>query len=213
MRRQACGRTRRNSLNELVGWTDAKGQSFQAGYDLLGRLVSRTEPEGTSTWTWGTSATARNIGRLASKVGLGYGESYEYDDAGRLTARAIVSDQTYQYDYGYNAIGQLDTLAYSPSPVPAGHTGARLTIRYGYSYGEPALIEDVTQAPARTLWKLERTNDDGVPTLELLAAGAAGRGVRLRPGHRPADEPHERNVRRPSGCTRTCTTSGTRPTT
>jgi RHS repeat-associated protein len=162
-----------NSLNELVSWTDAKGQAFHAGYDLLGRPVSRTEPEGTSTWTWGTSAPARNIGRLASKVGLGYGESYGYDDAGRLTARAIVSDQTYQYDYGYNVIGELDTLMHSPSPVPTGHSGARLTIRYGYSFGEPALIEDVTQAPARTLWKLEQTNDDGLPTLESLVAGAA----------------------------------------
>ena len=45
-----------NSLNELVSWSDAKGQSFGATYDALGRLTSRTEPGATSTWIWGSSA-------------------------------------------------------------------------------------------------------------------------------------------------------------
>ena len=43
-----------NSLNELVAWSDAKGQSFGATYDAAGRMTTRTEPEGTSTWSWGT---------------------------------------------------------------------------------------------------------------------------------------------------------------
>ena len=63
-----------NSLGEVVAWTDANGRSFAAAYDALGRKVSRTEPEGTSTWTWGSSAAARNVGRLQSKAGLGYAE-------------------------------------------------------------------------------------------------------------------------------------------
>ena len=56
-----------------------KGRSFTAGYDELGRRVSRTELEGTSTWTWGSSAASRNIGRLQSKAGPGYSESLTYD--------------------------------------------------------------------------------------------------------------------------------------
>ncbi|HET7204894.1 MAG TPA: FG-GAP-like repeat-containing protein, partial [Steroidobacteraceae bacterium] len=174
-----------NSLNELTAWTDARGQSFSASHDLLGRVVSRTEPEGTSRFNWGTSAIARNIGRLSSKTSPGYGESYAYDAAGRLTSRTIVTDQTYQYDYAYNAIGELDTLTYPASPVPAGQSGSRLKIRYGYSFGEPAQIDDVTQSQPRTLWKLDATNDLGLPSREALAAGAAvtASGYNLATGH------------------------------
>ena len=45
--------------------------------------------------------------------------------------------------------GALDTIAYPDSPVPAGQSGARFTVKYGYSYGAPSLINDVTQSPAR----------------------------------------------------------------
>lgn len=160
-----------NSLNELVGWKDAKGQSFSASYDSLGRLVSRTEPEGTSTYTWGTSAASRNIGRLASKVGPGYGESYAYDAVGRLASRMIVSDQTYQFDYTYNSIGELDTLSYPASPVPTGQNQARLKLQYRYLVGELSQIDDLTTG--RMLWRLDATNDDHSPTRESLAGGAA----------------------------------------
>ena len=68
-----------NSLNELVSWTDARGRPFSAKYDGLGRLVSRIEPDGTSSWTWGTSAAERNLGRLKSVTGYGYTESLGYD--------------------------------------------------------------------------------------------------------------------------------------
>jgi RHS repeat-associated protein len=162
-----------NSLQELVGWTDAKGQAFAVAYDVLGRRVSRTEPEGTSTWTWGSSPALRNVGRLQSMTGLGYGEAYEYDPVGRLSSRSITSDQTYRYDYGYNSIGAVDTVAYPFSPVPTGQSGARFTVRYGYSFGEVARIDDVTiAAQPRTVWLLTANNDDRQPTGETVGAGA-----------------------------------------
>jgi YD repeat-containing protein len=46
-------------------------------------------PEGTSEWIWGTSASARNIGRLASITGPGYSERYAYDTLGRLQSTVI----------------------------------------------------------------------------------------------------------------------------
>jgi RHS repeat-associated protein len=160
-----------NSLGELVAWADAKNQSFGASYDPLGRMVSRNEPEGECRWKWGGSATLRNIGRLESKTSPGYGEAYEYDAAGRLSARIITSDQTYRYDYTYNSIGALATLTYPSSPTPSGQTGPRLAIKYGYSYGAVARIEDVTGPQARLLWTLDAANDDGVPTAESIANG------------------------------------------
>ncbi len=161
-----------NSLNELVAWSDAKGQVFSATYDAAGRMTTRTEPEGTSTWSWGNSPGARNVGRLKSVSGYGYAENRSYDSQGRLATRAITTDQTYQYDYTYNASGLLDTITYPASPVPAGKSSNRFKIRYGYSYGAPALISDVTEAQPRTLWALNATNDYSSATAESLAGGS-----------------------------------------
>jgi RHS repeat-associated protein len=160
-----------DSLSELVAWSDAKGQSFSASYDLAGRMISRTEPEGTSTWSWGNSPAAKNVGRLQSVAGYGYTENLVYDSCARLARRSITTDQTYQYDYAYNSQGALDTLTYPSSPVPAGKTGARFRIRYGYSFGALVSIDDVTEVQPRTLWSLAATNDYSSATAQNLAGG------------------------------------------
>ena len=162
-----------NSLGERVGWTDAKGQSFSLAYDALGRVVSRTEPEGTSTWTWGSSAASRNIGRLVAASGYGYAEAYAYDDRGRPARRTITTDQGYQYDYTYDANGALESVTYPVSPVPAGGTAQRLKVHFGYSYGAPVRITDVTDgvAGSRVLWSLGAATDIGQATSESLAGG------------------------------------------
>ncbi|MDH5272772.1 MAG: FG-GAP-like repeat-containing protein [Gammaproteobacteria bacterium] len=165
----------RNSLGEVVAWTDANGRSFASAYDALGRRVSRTEPEGTSTWTWGSSAAARNIGRLQSKAGLGYSEALAYDGLGRVSTRTITTDQGYRYDYTYNSSGEIDTLTYPTSPVPSGQSGARLRLRYSYNFGTPTQIDDVTLATPRTLWKLNAVSDFDSPTQESLAGNAIAR--------------------------------------
>ncbi len=162
-----------NSLNELVSWKDAKGQSFTATYDLLGRLVSRAEPEGISQWIWGASPALRNVGRLQSKSGPGYAESYSFDSLARLATRTVTTDQSYRYDQSYNSQGLLDTVSFPVSPVPSGQAGARFAVRYSYAYGAPVRIDDVTQPQQpRTLWKLVEANDDDVPRQESFAAGA-----------------------------------------
>ena len=157
-----------NSLGELGGWTDGKGQAHFATFDALGRLITRTDPEGASTWTWGTSAAARDIGRLQAKSGFGYAESRSYDNAGRISSRTITTDQSYQYDYTYNSTGDVDTFTYPSSPVPAGQSGSRFKIRYAYSFGMPSRIDDVTQSQVRTLWSLGAANDFDAPTQEAL---------------------------------------------
>ena len=101
-----------NALGEIVSQTDAKSQTTSFEYDALGRLKKRTEAEGISNWTWGVSAAARNIGRLQAVNGPGYGETYTYDAYGRPLVRSISADATYQFDYAYNSLGQLDTLTW-----------------------------------------------------------------------------------------------------
>jgi YD repeat-containing protein len=91
-----------NALGERTSWSDAKGQNFSATYDALSRALTRTEAEGTTTWTWGNSAGGYNIGKLQSVSSPGYSEAYTYDTKGRLSHKQIVTDATYAYDYAYH---------------------------------------------------------------------------------------------------------------
>ena len=169
-----------NALGELAEWTDARGQSFSATYDLLGRRTSRTEAEGTSTWVWGASPAAHNVGRLESRSGYGYVESLSYDTRGRLANRKInVDQQDYSYDYAYNAFSAIDSLTYPTSPTPVGGTAARFRIKYGYSYGAVSSVSDITDA-TMVLWTLTAANDYGSPTGEML-----GNGATLATGYKP----------------------------
>jgi RHS repeat-associated protein len=158
-----------NSLNELVGWTDAKNQPFSATYDPLGRRTSRTEPEGTSTWTWGNSAANKDIGQLVSMSGLGMTEEYSYDSVGRLAQRKVTTDQAYYFNLTYNSIGTVDTVTYPDSPVPSGQSATRFKVKYEYSYGRPYKISNVTDATS-TLWQVTQANDYESPKQESFGA-------------------------------------------
>jgi RHS repeat-associated protein len=163
-----------DSLNEMVSWQDAKLQSFSQTFDALGRVTTRTEPEGTSTWTWGSTPGAHNIGQLGSVAGYGYSEVLTYDTVSRLSNRSITitGDQNYLFDYTYNTLGEVATIAYPTSPMPAG-TGPRYTIQYQYSYGYLYQIQDITNASSpTTIWALGSTNDYSSPLTQTLGTGA-----------------------------------------
>ncbi len=156
-----------NSLGELVGWSDAKSQSFSQTYDALSRLTSRTEAEGTTTWTWGTTSGSYNIGRLAGVSMSGYSESLTYDNKGRPSTRSITTDQTYGIDYAYNNQGLLDTLTY-----PTSTSSTRVKVKYGYAYGMLQSVTDWTSGSAGTVyWTANDKNPRGQTILETLGNG------------------------------------------
>lgn len=154
-----------NALGETVSQTDAKSQTTTFAFDLLGRLTSRTEAEGTSTWTWGTSAVSKNIGKLASIAGPGYSESYTYDSIGRLANTAITADTTYQIDYAYNSIGALHTLTY-----PTSTSSYRLKVQYDYQYGRLYRVKDFN-VPSTEFWTANAVNGRNQITRETLGNG------------------------------------------
>ena len=143
-----------NALGEVVSQTDAKSQTTTFVYDPLGRPTSRTEGEGTSTWTWGTLAdnttTNKYVGRLKSVVGPNYSDTYVYDSVSRPLTRTIVASSNFKFDYGYNTLGQLDTLTY-----PTSTSGVRFKVKYGYSRGYLTSVQDYTgNVNGSVLWNL-----------------------------------------------------------
>ncbi len=167
-----------NSLNELVAQTDAKGQITSFGYDLLGRMTWRLEPESPTptTWTYGVSAFDHNIGQLQSLAQPnGYAEQDIYDSDGRLQTKIYTEDGTnYQFDYSYNANGTIDTLTY-----PTSTSGYRFRLQYVYdNWGYLNQVKDANAGT--TFWSLTTANDAGMPTLELL-----GNSVQVATGYTP----------------------------
>lgn len=164
-----------NSLGELVAWSDNKSQSFSQTFDALSRVITRTDQntgqgEGTTTFTFGTSAGSYNIGRLASvsMSGGSYGEALSYDSAGRMSTRSITADSnTYSIDYTYNGQGTVDTVTY-----PTSTSSTRVKVKYGYSYGILKSVTDWTSGSAGTVyWTANTQNPRGQITQETFGNG------------------------------------------
>lgn len=156
-----------NSLGEMTSWQDAKSNSFSQTYDALSRVETRTEPEGTTTWTWGTSAGSHNIGRLAGVSMSGYSEALSYDGSGRLVNKTVTLDQAYALDITYNSQGAIDTLAYPVNPMTS-----RFVVKHGYQYGILGSVTDWSSGSAGTVyWTANAKNPRGQTTQETFGSG------------------------------------------
>jgi RHS repeat-associated protein len=171
-----------DALGEVTAWKDAKSQTFSVTYDALSRPLTRTEPDLFTQWTWGSSATNHNFGKLQSVcTGLGtnptnctsspgYSESETYDSLARRSTRAImIPGQTnaFTYTWAYNATtGLLNTLTY-----PVSTSSYALQLQYGYSSGILQTVTDVSDTPNVTVWQANTTNPAGQITQETLGNG------------------------------------------
>jgi RHS repeat-associated protein len=169
-----------DALGERIGWTDAKIQSFGESYDSLGRPVARTEPDYFTQWTWGSTPSSHNVGKLASIctgtgssptacTASGYSETETYDSDGRLAQRSILipNNGTFTYSWQYNATtGLLDTLTY-----PTSTQGYALQLRYGYSSGILSSVTNISDSPNVTVWQANATDPAGQITQETLGNG------------------------------------------
>jgi RHS repeat-associated protein len=161
-----------DALGELTAYTDAKGQNFSMIYDALSRPTSRAEgTDLTTTWTWGTSAAAFNIGKLASfsstelPLSQTYTENYGFDSAGRLTSKAIVMPTagTKTFNYVYSTSNALLQFIDYPASYPSTY---RLRVGYYYSYGNLIELYD-GQLPSTLWWQAKASNPRGQVTKEI----------------------------------------------
>jgi YD repeat-containing protein len=160
-----------DALGELLAYTDAKGQNFSFLYDALSRPTSRTEPDLTTTWTWGNTPASFNVGQLQSvsstdSIGT-YSETYGYDSKTRFSTETIVipGDATYVYTGTYSSTtGLLDTLTY-----PVSTASFKLKLQYGYTHGILSQISDFTSGAA--YWTANTMNPLGQYVQETLGNG------------------------------------------
>ena len=157
---------------EVTAYSDNKSQNFSVIYDALSRPTTRTEPDLTTTWVWGNTASSFNIGKLQSVTGEdsagSYVEAYVYDSKTRLSTRTLTlpGDATYVYTYTYNATtGSLGYAAISREHlvVPI-ETSIRLSKwNIGASLG--------LRAAGTHYWTANTTNPRGQVTQETLGNG------------------------------------------
>ena len=133
------------ALGELLNLRDAKTGSpawtQQYSYDALGRPLTRVEAEFTTTWTWGTSATAHEIGRLNNVSNTTDTEAYTYDSYGRPATHVMTFGGTaYTTSYAYNTLGKLATLTYPQTPLSSN----RFAVAYNYTNGYLSSLQNDT---------------------------------------------------------------------
>ncbi len=115
-----------NGFNLVTLRTDARGVDTTYTYDTLNRLqqvsydVSGTTATTTSTvtFTYGTSATQNNNGRLITMTDGTGSESYTYDTLGRITqVTKLLDSVSYPTGYAYNLAGELTSVTYPSGRV------------------------------------------------------------------------------------------------
>ncbi|OZG72357.1 hypothetical protein BTA51_16640 [Hahella sp. CCB-MM4] len=107
-----------NAFGQLTSQTDAKNQTVSMEYDLLGRMVKRTEPEGISTWVYGdATAPQGSIGKLLSETGNGLTKLYTYDSLGRAynTTTEVDGHGSFTAGTRYDALGRIAKTIYPGS--------------------------------------------------------------------------------------------------
>jgi RHS repeat-associated protein len=192
-----------DAFGELLSQVDAKGQTTTITYDALGRAVTRTESGLYSTWTYGTSSTNHDIGKLTQAqsctdsthctgTDLKAQRVLTYDSYDRPSTVALTVSGTSQgtYTTTYDSDQHFATVTY-PSSFEVQYSYTSLGSVYQlkeYSTTNPLWTADqrdalqhvtsehsTNRANANVAIATTRTFDPntGLPT-ELLAAGSSG---------------------------------------
>jgi RHS repeat-associated protein len=155
-----------SAFGDIVGYRDAQ-HDFTFAYDRLGRLDRRLYTNGSLiadlTWDQGTGA----IGKLSRALGpTGYDVSYTYDTRGRPSGEIHrIGQVRLSTVRTYDANGRVDTLQYpetATTDAPLGARGPGLKLKYLYSNGQTAQIQDVTSSTPATLWTVTERHPLGM---------------------------------------------------
>lgn len=143
-----------NVFGELVTQRDSLNQTITLAYDVLGRMVKRTEPDLVSDWSFDSkfdgSSCGKGVGKLCeAKADNNYKRTHAYDSLGRPSSTATVLDnpaspavvsETFDpntgrvssktWPTGYQASYSYSTLGYLTAVNGGGTNGFSQTTRY-----------------------------------------------------------------------------------
>jgi RHS repeat-associated protein len=100
-----------NALSEMIRRTDLKNNVTTMGYDPLGRMKTRSEPDLNSTWTY--DSCANGMGKLCQATADNlYVRTHGYDNLGRPISITSTIDTTYNVTTSYDSTGRIDIVTY-----------------------------------------------------------------------------------------------------
>ncbi len=154
--------TRTDARNVVTTYTyNNVYQPYQIAYDVSG--ASGISAPGTVTFTYGTSPTSNNNGRLTNMSDGSGSEAYTYDNMGRVTSVAkTISSVTYTTNYSYNTDSTLDTLTY-----PSGRAIAQ-------TYDGIGRLDQIKNSGSAVLTVGGNYNEASQPTAVTYGNGATG---------------------------------------
>lgn len=114
-----------NAFGELYSQTTAKGDETTMFFDTLGRMIRRTQPEGSTCWAYGNSATDKNVGKLVtvkqwnnpqacnSAALPQYVQQMTYDSYGRpSTTTTNNKGEVFTSSVKYDSLGRVKETVY-----------------------------------------------------------------------------------------------------
>jgi RHS repeat-associated protein len=141
-----------NAFGESISRKDAR-QTVPSTftYDKLGRMLTRTEPEGTTTWEYDTKAYGKG---LLSKTILGSHETeYTYDELSRVIAdKEKILTNEYVNTYKYDWRGRMVERTY-----PSGY---KLTYEF-YPNSDLHIINQLVDNVETLVWESTTTDNFG----------------------------------------------------
>ncbi|MBB3840724.1 RHS repeat-associated protein [Runella defluvii] len=100
-----------NGFGELIKQTYPNGNVVTMTYDILGRMLTRVDVDGTTTNTYDTGN--KGIGKLSAVSSYVSSHTFSYDNLGRKNQETVtVNGQTYTTSNTYDAQGRPNTLSY-----------------------------------------------------------------------------------------------------
>ena len=131
-------------------------------YDALGRMTSRTEAEGSTSWTYDTAVKGK--GKLHRVAGPGgYVRVHSYDSLGRAHSESeTIYGETFGVSRSYDGSGRVATLSYPKAGFGAGRTyTATGYLKSVYKVGTPGTV----------YWTAGAVNAEGQTTEATLGNG------------------------------------------
>lgn len=146
-----------NAFGELVSQTDSQGTTTYT-YDKLGRVTREQRPDVTINSVYDTNYK----GALTSaSTSNGTSVSYQYDAYGRIhTQTDVIGTKTYITQTSYNNLGKVNVITY-----PSG-----LTVKH--EYASNGILNAVKNAATNAyFWQLTQQDARGNVTVETLGNG------------------------------------------